>query len=486
MIMFNQTCYRDSDCENYEPVQMLPAHTNGGLNNDPFHPGLKSYEPMTMHPKMRLMGSYQYPGRTMDQVSNNQPRRQPSFVPSGLPSLLDYMNKSFRAQNDSTTNKEDESSNDKTYQSCAARFDDGCFQQQQQCVKIESPTVQQPLERETHLEKKLTSPKKWLLNKYRQSTSSSDSSAESSPKEYEEDAQQPPQNNVNEAAAKPVSKRDRSYFEQEGGYEQEADAEDDEDNCLRINKKRRKIEKEASLSPQHSSSSEYPSIMGSGPNTPTQDSTDNVPTIVSYPHYYDQTYQQPQQQQQQPRQMWSSVPMFNNQMYQQQQQQSWNQCNMCHVQQRMNQQNENVVAANKKKTVAPKPQPQVKAQQSQVVPSDDTISGKVLDNSSKGTTCHQCKQKTTDKKSCCCLCSAKGGSVIRGSFCASCLSNRYGEDLEEVLKNPQWICPICRGECNCSSCRRKLQKTPISVTTREALKKGFTNVRDYLTSIGSM
>lgn len=36
---------------------------------------------------------------------------------------------------------------------------------------------------------------------------------------------------------------------------------------------------------------------------------------------------------------------------------------------------------------------------------------------------------------------------IRGS--------RYGENVLETLKNKKWVCPICRGICNCSLCRPK-------------------------------
>lgn len=31
---------------------------------------------------------------------------------------------------------------------------------------------------------------------------------------------------------------------------------------------------------------------------------------------------------------------------------------------------------------------------------------------------------------------------------------RYGENVLEVNDNPDWICPVCRGICNCSRCRR--------------------------------
>ncbi|BGP40546.1 hypothetical protein JCM10449v2_004508 [Rhodotorula kratochvilovae] len=44
------------------------------------------------------------------------------------------------------------------------------------------------------------------------------------------------------------------------------------------------------------------------------------------------------------------------------------------------------------------------------------------------------------------------------SYCERCLSNRYGEDVKAVKASggeSTWKCPSCRGECNCSSCRKK-------------------------------
>jgi hypothetical protein len=106
-------------------------------------------------------------------------------------------------------------------------------------------------------------------------------------------------------------------------------------------------------------------------------------------------------------------------------------------------------------------------------------SNKVYD-SVKGTTCHQCKQKTMDRKQKCSICANTTNSNIRGCFCGSCLRNRYGEDIDEVLTNENWVCPICRNICNCSSCRRKACKNPVSITTREALKNDYKSVYHYL------
>lgn len=104
---------------------------------------------------------------------------------------------------------------------------------------------------------------------------------------------------------------------------------------------------------------------------------------------------------------------------------------------------------------------------------------KVYD-SVKGTTCHQCKQKTMDRKTSCSRCANTTNSNIRGCFCGSCLRNRYGEDIDEVINNSSWVCPICRDVCNCSSCRRKACKNPVSITTREALKNDYKSVYHYL------
>ncbi|KAL9654266.1 hypothetical protein ABK040_010298 [Willaertia magna] len=111
--------------------------------------------------------------------------------------------------------------------------------------------------------------------------------------------------------------------------------------------------------------------------------------------------------------------------------------------------------------------------------SNRSSKSKIYD-SVKGTTCHQCKQKTLDEKTHCKFCVSISNSSIRGAFCGSCLKNRYGEEIEQVLQTTDWKCPICRNICNCSSCRRKAGKFPISITTREALKANYKCVNDML------
>ncbi|RMC05105.1 hypothetical protein DUI87_18287 [Hirundo rustica rustica] len=58
----------------------------------------------------------------------------------------------------------------------------------------------------------------------------------------------------------------------------------------------------------------------------------------------------------------------------------------------------------------------------------DKIYDKVL-----GSTCHQCRQKTTDTKT---ICRNQGCGGVRGQFCGPCLRNRYGEDVKSALLDP--------------------------------------------------
>ncbi|KAK4394290.1 Cell division cycle-associated 7-like protein [Sesamum angolense] len=68
----------------------------------------------------------------------------------------------------------------------------------------------------------------------------------------------------------------------------------------------------------------------------------------------------------------------------------------------------------------------------------------------EGKTCHQCRQKTLGRHTECSKC-----EMVTGQFCGDCLYMRYGENVLEVNENRDWICPVCRGICNCSRCRRE-------------------------------
>ncbi|XP_027220298.1 cell division cycle-associated protein 7 [Penaeus vannamei] len=109
----------------------------------------------------------------------------------------------------------------------------------------------------------------------------------------------------------------------------------------------------------------------------------------------------------------------------------------------------------------------------------DRSGGKIY-NAHVGTTCHQCRQKTIDTKTVC----RSGECVgVRGMFCGPCLKNRYGEDVREALLNPKWMCPPCKGLCNCSICRNRNGKGATGILINIAKAKGFDNVKDYLESL---
>ncbi|XP_075602147.1 cell division cycle-associated 7-like protein isoform X2 [Balearica regulorum gibbericeps] len=105
----------------------------------------------------------------------------------------------------------------------------------------------------------------------------------------------------------------------------------------------------------------------------------------------------------------------------------------------------------------------------------DKIYDKVL-----GSSCHQCRQKTIDTKT---ICRNQGCGGVRGQFCGPCLRNRYGEDVKSALLDPAWICPPCRGVCNCSYCRRQDGRCATGVLIHLAKFYGYNNVKEYLESL---
>ncbi|NXF35772.1 CDA7L protein, partial [Nyctibius bracteatus] len=102
----------------------------------------------------------------------------------------------------------------------------------------------------------------------------------------------------------------------------------------------------------------------------------------------------------------------------------------------------------------------------------DKIYDKIL-----GSTCHQCRQKTIDTKT---ICRNQGCGGVRGQFCGPCLRNRYGEDVKSALLDPAWICPPCRGVCNCSYCRRRDGRCATGMLIHLAKFYGYDNVKEYL------
>jgi len=65
-----------------------------------------------------------------------------------------------------------------------------------------------------------------------------------------------------------------------------------------------------------------------------------------------------------------------------------------------------------------------------------------------------------------------------------CLVGRYGESLEDARQTGEWVCPKCRGNCNCSFCRRKSGLAPTGQLAPKARQKGFASVSEYLEATG--
>ncbi|XP_012268816.2 cell division cycle-associated protein 7-like [Athalia rosae] len=96
-----------------------------------------------------------------------------------------------------------------------------------------------------------------------------------------------------------------------------------------------------------------------------------------------------------------------------------------------------------------------------------------------GISCHQCRQKTLDTKT---ICRSGECIGIRGQFCGPCLRGRYGEDAVVALKDPNWVCPPCRGLCNCSICRKRNGQMPTGILAPIVQEEGYSSVMDYLES----
>lgn len=101
--------------------------------------------------------------------------------------------------------------------------------------------------------------------------------------------------------------------------------------------------------------------------------------------------------------------------------------------------------------------------------------GQRIYDADNGKSCHQCRQKTLGQHTECSNC--KG---VQGQFCGDCLYMRYGENVTEANENANWICPVCRGICNCSRCRRAKGHAPTGLIFRKALRLGYKSVAHYL------
>ncbi|XP_010528456.1 PREDICTED: uncharacterized protein LOC104805549 [Tarenaya hassleriana] len=105
------------------------------------------------------------------------------------------------------------------------------------------------------------------------------------------------------------------------------------------------------------------------------------------------------------------------------------------------------------------------------------VGGRIYD-SSKGKTCHQCRQKTMDFAAFCTVMKKNKPCPIK--YCHKCLMNRYGEKAEEVALLEEWTCPKCRGICNCSFCMKKRGHQPTGILVHTAKATGFSSVSELL------
>ncbi|KAL5708800.1 hypothetical protein ACHQM5_019557 [Ranunculus cassubicifolius] len=76
--------------------------------------------------------------------------------------------------------------------------------------------------------------------------------------------------------------------------------------------------------------------------------------------------------------------------------------------------------------------------------------------------------------------SNKCNPSVQGQFCGDCLYIRYGENVLEANQNPNWICPPCRGICNCSLCRHAKGWAPTGLIYRKIANLGYKSVAHYL------
>ncbi|CAN8275801.1 unnamed protein product [Cochlearia groenlandica] len=105
------------------------------------------------------------------------------------------------------------------------------------------------------------------------------------------------------------------------------------------------------------------------------------------------------------------------------------------------------------------------------------VGGRIYD-SSNGKTCHQCRQKTMDFVASCKA--MNKDKQCTNNYCHNCLSNRYGENAEEVQATDDWPCPKCRCICNCSVCRKKRGQNPTGILAHEAKASGLSSVSELL------
>ncbi|KAM0936969.1 putative Zinc-finger domain of monoamine-oxidase A repressor R1 [Dioscorea sansibarensis] len=122
-------------------------------------------------------------------------------------------------------------------------------------------------------------------------------------------------------------------------------------------------------------------------------------------------------------------------------------------------------------------------------------------NSVLGICCHFCRQKTLcwedDCKHCRygdidqpCIGKTECSSCHSGNgiLCRACLKVRYGEELQDVRRNKNWMCPHCIEEkginpfwiCNSSICLKKRKMAPTGIAIFQAREMGYESVAHLL------
>ncbi|ORX82853.1 hypothetical protein K493DRAFT_90700 [Basidiobolus meristosporus CBS 931.73] len=101
-------------------------------------------------------------------------------------------------------------------------------------------------------------------------------------------------------------------------------------------------------------------------------------------------------------------------------------------------------------------------------------------DSLRGSTCHQCRQKTMDEKVRC-------TNVIDGVRCNvllddMCITNRYGMTVKQAKASGNWLCPVCQGICNCSICRRRKGLPPTGILAHVCDRLGYASAAELLAS----
>ena len=103
--------------------------------------------------------------------------------------------------------------------------------------------------------------------------------------------------------------------------------------------------------------------------------------------------------------------------------------------------------------------------------------------------CHYCRSITTVQDSDSCKNSEKINTRKRNcnkTFCKNCITNFFPSFLTNLYSS-NWICPCCKGVCNCSSCKKNknkknfdnlFQNSNLSISPNNSLSNGQNNFKD--------